>query len=62
MVKCPKCGSTAQMQLIDSYHYNTDSIAEEYECGCGAKSVRHYKLRVNILYTDDGAEYIKEEE
>ena len=62
MVKCPNCGSTAQIRLIDSYHYNTNHIAEEYECGCGVKLVRHYKLRVDILYTDEGAKYIKEDE
>ena len=62
MNKCPSCGSAAQMQLIDRYRYNTKNIAEEYGCGCGAKLVRHYKLQFGILYTDEGAKYIKEDE
>ena len=62
MVKCPNCGSTAQMRPVSGYHYNSNNIAEEYECGCGAKLIRHYKLQVSILYTDEGAKYIKEDE
>ena len=62
MVKCPNCGSTAQMRSVSGYHYNSKNIAEEYECGCGAKLIRHYKLHVSILYTDEGAKYIKEDE
>lgn len=35
-VKCPKCGSTAQVELtwIDTDSYSTTTI-KEYECGCG---------------------------
>ena len=62
MIKCPNCGSTAQIKFIESYHYTTKSIAEKYECGCGTQLVRHYKLQVSILYTDKGAKYIKEDE
>lgn len=62
MIKCPNCGSTAQIKFVEGYHYTTKSIAEQYECNCGAKLVRHYKLQVSILYTDDGAKYIKEDE
>jgi hypothetical protein len=62
MIKCPNCGSTAQIKLVESYHYNTNHIAEEYECGCGAKLIRHYKCQVGILYTDEGVKYIREEE
>ena len=62
MIKCPNCGSAAQIRLVDSYHYNQKNIAEEYECGCGAKLILHYKLQVGILYTEEGAKYIKEDE
>ena len=62
MIKCPNCGSTAQIKLVESYHYNTNNIAEEYECGCGAKLIRRYKCQISILYTDEGAKYIREEE
>ena len=62
MIKCPNCGSVAQIKLTDSYHYTANSIAEEYECDCGTKLIRHYKLQVGIAYTSDGAKYIKEGE
>ena len=62
MVKCPKCGSTAQIRPVDSYHYTDNDIAEEYECVCGARLIRHYKFQIGILYTDEGAKYIKEDE
>ena len=62
MIKCPNCGSTAQTTLMDRYHYGEGKIAEEYECGCGAKLILHYKLQVSIAYTDEGVKYIKEDE
>lgn len=62
MIKCPNCESTTQIKFIESYHYTTKSIAEQYECGCGAKLIRHYQLQVSILYTNDGAKYIKGDE
>ena len=37
-MKCPNCGSTAQVELIDTY-YNEDGwtieVVHIYECGCG---------------------------
>ena len=38
MVKCPNCGSTAQIQLIDhdTYIWNEQiNIYLTYRCGCG---------------------------
>lgn len=36
MIKCPCCGSTAQVKLIweDRSSYNTEKI-KEFECDCG---------------------------
>lgn len=62
MIKCPNCGSTAQIKLIDSYHYTANNLAEKYECSCGAQLIRHYKLQTGILYTKDGAKCIKGDE
>lgn len=62
MKKCPNCGSTAQLTLVDRYKYAKGKIAEEYVCGCGAKLIQHYELQIGILYTDEGAKYIKEDE
>ena len=38
MIKCPNCGSSAQIELIDRwYHEDDDIIIVErlYHCGCG---------------------------
>ena len=38
MIKCPNCGSTAQVELLDVwYHEDDDTIIVErlYHCGCG---------------------------
>lgn len=36
MIKCPYCGSTAQVKLVweDRSSYDTEKI-KEFECGCG---------------------------
>ena len=36
MIKCPHCGSTAQIELVweDRDSYSTTKT-KEYECGCG---------------------------
>ena len=62
MVKCPNCGSTAQIKLIDTTHMISNQVSEKYECGCGALLIRHYKLQTAILYTDEGARIVKEGE
>jgi hypothetical protein len=62
MVKCPNCGSTAQVKLIDTTHMTPSQVSEKYECDCGALLIRHYKLQAAILYTDEGARLVKEDE
>lgn len=36
MIKCPKCGSTAQIEMVwqDTEVYTTEFF-REFECGCG---------------------------
>ena len=38
-IKCPNCGSTAQIKKIGSVE-NDNTIIEIYECGCGARVER----------------------
>lgn len=59
MIKCPNCGSTAQITFIGRYHYKEEKIAEEYECGCGAILVQHYTLVTSVVYTEDKVKYIR---
>ena len=43
MIKCPKCGSTAQVKLVhgddlqDEFYGCLNWVFQEYECGCGCK-------------------------
>ena len=41
MVKCPKCGSTAQVRLIcgddlnDEFNAELNYVSQHWSCGCG---------------------------
>ena len=50
MVKCPNCGSTAQLHKIYQADYVGGGYAnEEWQCGCGCYFRALYKLKlVNI--------------
>lgn len=45
MIKCPKCGSTAQIKCmwIDEELYTEDHY-REYHCGCGCDFFVTYKI------------------
>lgn len=62
MVRCPNCGSTAQVKLIGDYQYTDALYMKKYECGCGATIVEHFKRKNMIVYTDQGAKCYKEED
>ena len=43
MIKCPNCGSTAQVKFNDAYFHNYEELVERisiYSCGCG----QHFKV------------------
>lgn len=62
MIKCPNCGSTAQIKFIEGYHYTPTRIAEKYECGCSATIICHYELKSVVNYTDDKAKFLSPKE
>lgn len=35
MIKCPNCGSTAQVKILFHYKYWDGSCHTKYHCGCG---------------------------
>ena len=38
MIKCPNCGSTAQVEMMWCDHYSrTDYHEYEYKCDCGCE-------------------------
>lgn len=45
MIKCPNCGSTAQLELVylDSTG-NREAKADDYICGCGCRFTAHFIL------------------
>lgn len=47
-IKCPKCGSAAQIELVweDHTNYNTKKI-KEYVCGCGC----HFEATFTLTET-----------
>lgn len=53
MIKCPCCGSAAQVQQVWSNNYNeyTESLVNEYSCGCGTHFVMCFKLTATALNT-----------
>lgn len=49
-IKCPNCGSTAQVKSMWSNNSNTMSN-HEYICGCGCHWVDRYEfLRRDVIY------------
>lgn len=47
-VKCPNCGSTAQIEMVwkDNANYNTEET-KEYICGCGC----HFEATFTLTKT-----------
>lgn len=60
MIKCPHCGSTAQVRFLDSEFMEESSIEvlciSNYKCGCGT----HFKT--GKVYTSEDEEVVIEEE
>jgi hypothetical protein len=53
MMKCPNCGSTAQIKLLDTIEAG-NRIVEQYSCGCGASTTRHLELITTTCYSSNG--------
>ena len=54
MIKCPNCGSTAQVKLISTEMRHDDwEWLETYKCGCGCTIERRVQVREQIT-TDKG--------
>ena len=47
MVRCPNCGSTAQVKKVDQCNWKArgfEGITENFKCGCGCHFNRKYQL------------------
>ena len=51
MIKCPNCGSTAQVKLLLSDRLTT----EIWKCGCGCKIERLMEEQHRIIFYPNGA-------
>ena len=54
-IKCPKCGSTAQVELVysDTSSYWSERI-DDYECGCGCHFSAIFHLHELKICGDEG--------
>lgn len=50
-IKCPKCGSTAQVELVwDGNNHYSIKQTKEYICGCGCEfevEFKAIKIKIN---------------
>lgn len=53
MIKCPYCGSTAQMKRLGSTE-SESTVIEIYQCGCGAKVQRFLKRTIDVAWSPTG--------
>ena len=55
MVKCPNCGSTAQMKLLWTDYHTFSHAKEIWECcGCGCRVERIMKEQNRIITFPNG--------
>lgn len=53
-IKCPNCGSTAQVVFTDEGSHYSTTTQKEYTCGCGCIfEVVFEAVKVNILRTEN---------
>ena len=59
MVKCPNCGSTAQMKLLWTDYHTFSHAIEVWECrGCGCRVERIMKEQNRIItFPNGGVKY-----
>ena len=59
MLKCPHCGSTAQVVQIDTHYYEDGwkiTVVRDYACGCGTPFTG-----TSVFHCQDQYEIIEEE-
>ena len=49
MIKCPNCGSTAQVRELGSCDSNK-VFTEKFECGCGCRFNKNYHWHGDTIY------------
>ena len=61
MVRCPHCGSTAQIKLVGTDHPTYAHCIEIWRCGCGCVVRRTMKVTNQMVEYPNGTIEIKEE-
>lgn len=54
MIKCPNCGSTAQVKVSYAPNPTRTVIIEQRICGCGCRTTATYKLAKEETRTKSG--------
>lgn len=54
MIKCPNCGSTAQMKYMFSDHPTSSHTIETWRCQCGCRVERQLKEQERIVTYPNG--------
>jgi hypothetical protein len=54
MIKCPNCGSSAQIEIVweDLYNYST-TTTKEYICGCGCHFEAIFEVKKTKILTEE---------
>ena len=60
MIKCPYCGSTAQIKSAGFYHNTPTQLAEKFVCGCGCTIIHHYTKTVGLVYLPNGISFVED--
>lgn len=61
MMKCPHCGSTAQMAQIALDYVTYSHSVETWRCGCGCVVRRTMKVMNQMIEYPNGTVELKEE-
>lgn len=61
MVKCPNCGSTAQMKLVGTDYPTFSHAIEVWRCGCDCVVRRTLKVTNQMVEYPDKRVEVKEE-
>ena len=61
MVKCPNCGSTAQMSLMGTDHVTFSHLIEVWRCSCDCVVRRTMKVTNQFIQYPNGTVEIKDE-
>jgi len=61
MIRCPNCGSTAQVKQVGADHVTFSHLIEVWRCSCGCVIRRTMKVTNQMVEYPNGRTEIKDE-